>query len=83
MLTLFNRKEVLVTYSAKDQADAREILRNNGIEFKVKTSSNQKGSVSMGGLGQNIGNAAKYRFFVNKKDVARAKYYLFKQIKKR
>ena len=83
MLTIFNRKEVFVTYSVKDQSDAREILRNYGIEFKVKTRSNQRGITPMGGFGQNVSNAAEYRIFVHKKDVPRAKYYLAHQIKKR
>lgn len=85
MLTVFNRKEVLITYSQKDQADAREILRNNQIQYKVKSSSNlSRGIVSrLGGRAQSVDNAYEYKIFVHKDDWTKAKYLLAKQIKRR
>ncbi len=81
MLTIFNRKEVLLTYSFKDQADAKEILTNNQIPYRLKSKSNQKntGSVFQG----KMENAYEYRLFVHKKDWAKAKYLLAHQLKRR
>lgn len=85
MLTFFNRKEVLLTYSMKDQADAREILANNKIKYKVKSSANQTPGVraKMGGFGSGMDNAYAYRIFVHKNDWPKAKYLLAHQIKRR
>ena len=85
MLTVFNRKEVLLTYSMKDQADAREILANHQIKYKVKSSSNQSPGTRArtGGFGSGVDNAYAYRIFVHKNDWAKAKYLLAKKIKRR
>lgn len=79
MLTIFNRKEVFVTYSVKDQADAREILRNNEIPYRVK-SSNSRGSRSPFAGADNV---FEYKIYVHKDDWARAKYMLAQEIKRR
>ena len=36
MITLFNRKEILITYDMKQQSDVRTILRDHDIEYDVK-----------------------------------------------
>ena len=82
MLTVFNRKEVLLTYSLKDQADAKEILSNNGIKYRIKSKSNQGGKVCSH-FGGGVANAYEYRIFVHKDDWPKAKYLLAHQIKRR
>lgn len=79
MLTIFNRKEVLVTYSVKDQADAREILRNQGIQYRVKSGSSRTSRNPLAG----VDSVYEYRIYVHKDDWARAKYYLAQEIKRR
>ena len=37
MLTIFNRRELIVTMDMKRQAEVREILAQNGIDYDVKT----------------------------------------------
>jgi hypothetical protein len=76
MLTIFNRKEVFLTYSVKDQADAKEILSNNNIKYRIKSKTNKSGIGS-------IDNAYEYRIFVHKDNWAKAKYLLAHKIKKR
>ncbi|MGI5824260.1 MAG: hypothetical protein ACOX7J_01690 [Bacillota bacterium] len=80
MLTIFNRREVLLTYSVKDQADAKEILDNNGIKYRVKSSTNKNGSAR---FGRGVDNAFEYRILVHKDDWPKAKYLLAHQIKRR
>ena len=79
MLTIFNRKEVFVTYSMKDQADAREILRNNEIQYRVKSSSNRRSRNPLAG----VDNVYEYKIYVHKDDWAKAKYLLAQEIKRR
>lgn len=37
MITVFNRKELLVTLDMKRQADICEVLSSKGIDYAVKT----------------------------------------------
>ena len=36
MISIFNRKELLITYDMKIQSDVRTVLKNHEIEYKVK-----------------------------------------------
>lgn len=38
MLTILNRRELLVTLSMERQAEVRRILAENGIDYTIKTS---------------------------------------------
>lgn len=79
MLTIFNRKEVFCTYSMKDQADAREILRNNGIQYRLKSGGLHISRNPLAG----VDNVYEYKIYVHKEDWARAKYLLAQEIKRR
>ena len=37
MLTIFNRKELIVTMDIHRQAEIRDVLAQNGIDYTVKT----------------------------------------------
>jgi len=37
MITIFNRKEVYLTYSMSEQVKVRDILSQNNIDYYVKT----------------------------------------------
>lgn len=41
MITVFNRKELLVTLDMKRQADICEVLSSKGIDYAVKTTNLQ------------------------------------------
>ena len=41
MITVFNRKELLITFDMKRQADICEILSSKGIDYVVKTTNLQ------------------------------------------
>lgn len=36
MITIFNRKELLITYGIQKQSKVRTVLQNNGIKYIVK-----------------------------------------------
>ena len=36
MITIFNRKEVCITYDMKRQAEVREILQRENIDYRIK-----------------------------------------------
>lgn len=57
MITIFNRKELIVTVEMNRQAEVRNILSQNGIDYTVKTTnlqaasmfSNRRGEVAASG----------------------------------
>ena len=45
MLTIFNRKELIVTMDIHRQAEIRDVLAQNGIDYTVKTKNLQNSGV--------------------------------------
>ena len=78
MITIFNRKELLITYDMKRQAEFRNVLSANGIDYKVKTINLQSASVigssraRTGSYGINQNNSCEYKIYVHKKDYENA-----------
>ena len=74
MITIFNRKELLVTMDMKRQSDIRDILSVNGIDYQVKTTnletptSFDRQRANAGSLGINQNYSYDYKIYVNKKD---------------
>lgn len=74
MITIFNRKELLVTMDMKRQSDIRDILSVNGIDYQVKTTnletptSFDRQRANVGSLGINQNYSYEYKIYVNKKD---------------
>lgn len=78
MITIFNNKELLITYDMKCQAEVRNILSANGIDYKVRTIDLQSASVigssrgRTGSYGINQNNSYEYKIYVHKKDYENA-----------
>ena len=81
MITIFNRKEMAITYSMKEQARIRDILTAEGIDYIIDT----KGTVmrNMGArgpaiqqFGENITASTEYRIYVLKKDYDKASHLI-------
>ena len=74
MLTIFNRKELLITLDMNRQATVRDILAANGISYTVKVTNRQNTSAigrsraSVGSFGMNADLAYEYKIYVHKKD---------------
>ena len=74
MITIFNRKELLVTYDMKRQSDVRDVLSANGIDYTVKVTDRQTSDIfassrtRVGSFGMNQNSAYEYKIYVHKKD---------------
>lgn len=79
MITIFNRKELVSTFSMKRQSEIRNELQIKGINYKCKVINRNSASpfsdsrVRTGSLGQNMEMAYEYIFYVSKRDYDRAK----------
>lgn len=86
MITLFNRRELCITFSFEQQADIRARLSSAGIDYRIKTTNYGSGAfISRGsgtfvsrGLGINTQAAYEYKFYVHKVDLAQAKHIIGK-----
>ena len=83
MLTIFNRRELLTTFSMEEQDRVRDILAQNGIDYRIKTVNpttratfGASGRSRMGSLGVNMDFSYQYSIYVHKKDVALAQSLL-------
>ncbi|MBP8639600.1 MAG: hypothetical protein KBI01_01680 [Oscillospiraceae bacterium] len=73
MITIFNRKEVLCTFSMKSQSDARNILAANNIDYTVNTTGNTMRNIGSGAIAidrfqENSNLSCEYKIYVKKKD---------------
>ena len=74
MITIFNRKELLVTFDMKRQSDIRDTLAANGIEYTIKVTNRQSAAVigsgraRTGSFGMKSKLSYEYKFYVHKKD---------------
>ena len=78
MLTIFNRKELLITMDMERQSQVRNILSANGIAHRTKVTNLQNAAVAgsgrarSGSLGINQKFAYEYKIYVHRNDYARA-----------
>ena len=82
MITIFNRKELLVTMDINKQANIRDILSANNISYVIKTTNLQNSQFAGSRRGQ-IGNfrinqdySYEYKIYVHKNDYDRALYLI-------
>ena len=85
MITLFNRKELKVTFDMNEQARVRTLLTGEKIDYSVKTVNRLSASpVSAGSrsrtgtYGQNTEGMIEYIIYVKKADYERASHLLQK-----
>ncbi len=72
MLTIFNRKELLITMDMEVQAEVRATLAQNGIEYMVKTKNMEGSRGRTGSFGINQAYVREYKIYVHKKDYDKA-----------
>ena len=74
MITIFTRKELLVTFDMKRQNDVRDILSANGVKYAVKVTDRQNaailgsGRARTGSFGMDPNLSYEYKIYVHKKD---------------
>lgn len=78
MITIFNRRELIITMDMSRQSEVRTILSNNSIDYTVKTT-NLQNSSAVGGRTGRTGNfginqdySYEYKIYVHKKDYDKA-----------
>lgn len=82
MLTIFNRKELTITFSMEEQSKIRTKLQENNIDYKCKVINRNSASPfsSMrsrtGSFGQKLDMGYEYIFFVSKDDYDKAKGFI-------
>lgn len=80
MINVFNRRELVITMSMDRQAQIRNILASNGIDYTVKTLNLQSASVlgsrrgAFGSYGVNQDYSYEYKIYVHKNDYEKAKH---------
>ena len=79
MLTIFNRKELIVTMDIHRQAEIRDVLAQNDIDYTVKTKNLQNSGAfdsqrgRIGNMGINQDYSYEYKIYVYKKDYEAAR----------
>lgn len=82
-VTLFNRKELLVTFDSKRQAQVRNLLSVGNIDYQIKVV-NRKSPSPLGGgeraqtgtFGEKLEQEYEYIIYVPKEEYERAKYLI-------
>lgn len=79
MITVFNRKELLITYDMTRQNEVRTILRDHKIKYDVKVKNLLSPSpmhvgarAQAGSLGMDLTKSYEYKIYVRKADYERA-----------
>ncbi len=79
MLTIFNRRELAITFDMRRQAEIRDILAQSGIDYSIKVINRRSPSpfstgtrASMGTFGENLQLEYEYVIYVHKSDYSRA-----------
>ena len=79
MITMFNRQEFLITFDMKRQAEIRNILAQNNIEYIIKTVNRKSPSPFSantrditGTFGENLKLEYEYVIYVKKSDYDKA-----------
>ena len=85
MITIFNRKELCITYSMKEQAEIRNKLSQNNIAYSIRVINRMSPSLfgsgirsRAGSFGQNMDFNYEYIIYVHKKDYEEAKHIINK-----
>lgn len=79
MLTIFNRKEVCITYHTKEQWRVRDILSDHNIKYLVKTTSRAgTGRGRAFNSGSNTEMNYCYKIYVHQNDYEKAKFLIGK-----
>ncbi len=68
MITIFNRKELIMTYDMKIQSDVSNILASNNVDYFIKVSNVYSVTSDL--------RSYEYKIYVRKKDYDKACYLI-------
>lgn len=79
MITIFNRRELTITFDMKKQAKIRDLLAQNNIPYRITVINRKSPSAfgvgsraRTGTFGENLNVAYEYIFYVKKSDYEQA-----------
>ena len=85
MITIFNRKELCITFDMKEQSRVRDILAANKIDYIIKTLNRMSPSpvaagsrARTGTFGQDTSTMYEYKIYVHKNDYEEAVHLIRK-----
>lgn len=83
MITVFNRKELFLTYDMQRQSEIRTLLQGHNIEYRVKVKNllspspfSGSSRARTGTFGVDLTKTYEYKIYVKKSDYERAKYLM-------
>lgn len=83
MITIFNRKEVCITYDMKRQAEVRDILQGAGMDYVIRTKNRTASAFARGGTRAYTGSFGRdqmmdyeYHIYVHKDDYEEAMHLI-------
>ena len=78
MISIFNRKELFITYDMKKQSEIRSILQNNNIEYKVNVKNilSSENRAHTGSMGVAQSKSYEYKIYVKASDYEKALYLI-------
>lgn len=82
MITIFNRKELFSTYDIKIQAQIREVLAQNRVDYRIKIINRESlfplspAAQRLGRAGQKTNFAQEYKIYVHKDEAEKAAFFL-------
>lgn len=82
MISIWNRRELIVTMEMKRQSEIRDILSQNKIDYIIKTKNLQASPLwgntreRVGTFGINHGYSYEYKIYVHKKDFEKALFLI-------
>ncbi len=88
MITIFNRKELLITYEMKKQSEVRELMARNHIPYSIRVINRKSPSpfgagsrARTGTFGENLQLEYEYTIFVKRADYEKANAVMNGRIK--
>ena len=77
LITIFNRREVFITYDSNEQLRIRNLLRDKNIEHYVKCKGrNDFNRGRTGSFGIDMSCNYEYKIYVRQKDYEKAKFFI-------
>ncbi|KXL52535.1 hypothetical protein CLNEO_19440 [Anaerotignum neopropionicum] len=78
MITIFNRKELIITYSMEKQSKIRNLLAEHNIDYSISTLGNmmQSHDSNFSSFGIRVNPPTEYRIYVKKQDYEKAVHLL-------
>ena len=87
MITIFNRKEICVTYDMNKQAEIRYLLQGAGIDYVIRTKNRTGSAFVRGGTRAYTGSFRhnqmmdyEYHIYVHKDDYEEAMYLIREKV---